>query len=91
LNGIQEVDGSIPFSSTTLEAFPLLTYTDPALSDDLDETPEIEGRRSCFARPVAATLSPLIWPAGHVACEGKRAARLAHSRTRRARYRLGER
>ena len=40
MNGIQEVDGSIPFSSTTLEAFPLLTYTDPALSDDLEETPE---------------------------------------------------
>jgi uncharacterized protein (DUF433 family) len=49
LNGIQEVDGSIPFSSTTLDRYLASTYTDPALRKDGDETPKIEGRRSCFA------------------------------------------
>ena len=43
LNGIQEVDGSIPFSSTTLDLLPGATYSDTACREDGDETPEIEG------------------------------------------------
>src|ERR1039458_4356792 len=49
LNGIQEVDGSIPFSSTTLDLLLDATYSETACGEDADKTPEIEGRRTCFA------------------------------------------
>jgi hypothetical protein len=49
LNGIQEVDGSIPFSSTTLGLLLDATSSDTACREDADETPEIEGRQTCFA------------------------------------------
>ena len=73
LNGIQEVDGSIPFSSTTLDLLLGATYSETACGEGADETPEIEGRQTCFAprerhgdrvedaplaRPVTATLTP---------------------------------
>jgi predicted RNase H-like HicB family nuclease len=45
LNRTQEVDGSIPFSSTNLSRIPALTYTDLALRDDAEKRPKTKSER----------------------------------------------
>ena len=53
LNGIQEVDGSIPFSSTKLHMFERITFT-----------PEIMGGRACI-RGMRITVAVIVGQVAH--------------------------